>query len=105
MTSFKTANEISWSIMYHIVNLIHSGQEIALNVVLKDWVNTGSGNGLSPVLCQAITYNNADLIWIISHLAEMWNISIVTETFSFTKIVICKVAAISFCSLNVLILN
>ena len=52
---------------------------------LVNWINTASGNGLSPVRCQAITWTNADLssigpLW--TNFSEIW---IKILTFSFNK--------------------
>ena len=42
--------------------------EISLKYVGKGLidktVNSGSGNGLSPLQCQAITWTDVDLLWI-----------------------------------------
>ena len=61
-------------------------------------LRTSSGNGLSPVWRQAITWTNADLLSIRplgTNFSEIW---IKIQKFSFTKIhlksVICKMAAI-----------
>ena len=50
-----------------------------------NWVITGSGNGLSPVRCQAITWPNADLLSIglsATNLSEIW---IKMQNLSFMK--------------------
>ena len=49
------------------------------------WVNIGSGNGLSPVRRQAITWTNTDLLFvghIGTNISEIW---IKKQIFSFNK--------------------
>ena len=50
-----------------------------------NWMGIGSGNGLSPVRCQAITWTNADVLSIGSLGANFSEISIEIQTFSFKK--------------------
>ena len=50
-----------------------------------NWINIGSGNGLSPIRCQAITWTNAALmsIWPLgTNFSEIW---IKTQNVSFSK--------------------
>ena len=53
--------------------------------VSMNWVSIGSGNALSPVGCQAITWTNADLLSIVPlgmNFSEIW---IEIQSFSFAK--------------------
>ena len=51
-----------------------------------NWVNIGSGNGLSPVRRQAITWTNADLLPIRPLGINFSEIQIKIQNFSFMKI-------------------
>ena len=53
---------------------------------IKDWVNIGSGNGLSPVRRQAITWTNADSLSIGPLETNFSQIPIEIQNFSFMKI-------------------
>ena len=54
-------------------------------ILSVNWVNIGSGNGLSPVLCQAITWTSADLLSIESLGTYFSDIQIEILSFSFMK--------------------
>ena len=58
---------------------------LALHICVSELIGTGSGNGLSPVLHQAITWTNADLLSIGplgTNFIEIW---IKIQKFSFLK--------------------
>ena len=67
--------------------------------MLVNEVSSGSGNGLSPVKCQAITWTNADLLLIELSGTNFSEIQIKIEDFSFIKKnafenVVCEMTAI-----------
>ena len=60
----------SWVILKFVNSLRPSG-----TYVLVNWVIIGSGNGLLPERIQAITWTNADWLWIVSlgiNFIEIW---------------------------------
>ena len=65
---WSTQNGISAVCKHFITNrggqLIEAGSHIYASLIR--WIIIGSGNGLSPVRCQAITWTNADLLSIES---------------------------------------
>ena len=62
----------------------HWGQETQISI--SEWVIIGSGNGLSPVRCQAITWTNDDIISIVPSKTYFSEISIKIYKFSIKKI-------------------
>ena len=63
-----------------------------------NWVSIDSGNGLSPVYCQAITWTNADFLLIGPFEIDFIAIRIEKQNFLFTKNafgkVVCEMACI-----------
>ena len=63
----------------------------------ENFVNIGSGNGLSPVWCQAITWTITDLFSIRTQRTNFSETSIKIQNFSVNEMcwnVICKISAI-----------
>ena len=80
-----SAGEYSSTRPQTIVASCHLQGAILTHLPLVPWVRIGSGNGLSPVWRQAITWTNAALLSIGSLGTNFSEILIKTQNFSFTK--------------------